>query len=154
VRLIDSTLHRWVPGLGVGKRWLREQLAELHVKIPLSDGCLQELASDAQAAAWRHVGADLQAAGGYLACLRHEIERRAHLVQFWTTSDESLDEAEEAAAAFVRIARRYALPRPWKLTEPVAALCPRPRPSYWRWASETAQSAQVLAEEVAGARAG
>jgi len=135
VRLIDSTLRRCLPGLGVGKRWLREQLVELQVKIPLSDGCLQELASDAEAATWQRFAAHLAPADGYLTCLRREIERRAHLVHFWTTTDEPVDEDGDAAGAFVRIARRYALPRPWKLTEPVAALCARPRPSYWRWAS-------------------
>lgn len=151
MRIIDCTLRRCLPGLGLGKRWLREQLTELHVKIPLSEGCLQELASDAESAIWRRLAADMEFAGGYVACLRHELLQRARLVQYWTTSDEPLDEADETARAFVRIARSYALPRPWKLSQPVAALCARPRPSYWRWASESGISQPTMLESVAGA---
>jgi hypothetical protein len=136
VRIIDSTLHRCLPGLGVGKRWLRDRLGEIHVKIPLSDGCLQELVTEAEQSSWRLLAADRHVAGGYLQCLHTELGLRAQLVHRWTTSDEPLDMSADAAQAFVRIARKYALPRPWKLTEPVAALCARPRPSYWRWASE------------------
>jgi hypothetical protein len=134
--MIDSTLHRCLPGLGVGKRWLRERLGDMHVKIPLCDGCLQELVTDAEQSSWRLLAADRDADAGYLQYLRSELELRARLVHQWTTSDEPLDLSTDAARAFVRIARKYALPRPWKLTDPVAALCARPRPSYWRWASE------------------
>jgi hypothetical protein len=154
VRIIDSTLHRCLPGLGVGKRWLRERLSDIHVKIPLSDGCLQALVTDAEQSSWRLLAADRHAAGGYLQRLRTELEQRAELVHQWTTSDAPLDVSADAAQAFVRIARKYALPRPWKLTDPVAALCARPRPSYWRWASESSSfEAARTPQDVATARA-
>lgn len=136
MRIIDSTLHRCVPGLGIGRRWLRERLVELDVRIPLCEGCVQELVNDAEAATWRRL---LASAGGgglrYLELLREEIVARAQFVQRWTASDERIDANTEGLAALVRIARNYALPRPWKLTEPVAAECTRRAPSYWRWAS-------------------
>lgn len=144
MRLIDSTIRRCVPGLGVGRRWLKERLAELAVQTPLCEGCLQELLNDADAAARRRVSA----AGGlrYLDGLRQEIAARAEFIHRWTTSDERIDPHEKGIEALVRIARNYALPRPWKLREPVAAQCTRRTPSYWRWASGD--------EEVASARIG
>jgi len=134
MRIIDSTLHRCVPGLGIGRRWLRERLGELDVRIPLCEGCIQELANDAEAATWRRL---LASAGGlrYLDALREEIIARAEFVHRWTASDERIDPEADGFATLVRIARKYALPRPWKLTEPVAAECKRSAPSYWHWAS-------------------
>lgn len=133
MRLIDSTLHRCVPGLGIGRRWLRERLGELDVRIPLCEGCVQELVNEAEAATWRRLVAST-AGVRYLEVLREEILVRAEFVRRWTSSDERI-EPKEGLAALVTIARNYALPRPWKVTEPVAAESRRRAPTYWRWAS-------------------
>ncbi|MGH8217600.1 MAG: hypothetical protein ACREUT_03370 [Steroidobacteraceae bacterium] len=133
MRLIDSTLHRCVLGLGIGRRWLRERLGELDVRIPLCEGCLQELVHDAEAASWQRL---VVSAGGmrYLEVLREEILVRAEFVRRWTRSDERI-EPDDGLGTLVTLARKYALPRPWKVTEPVAAESRRRAPSYWRWAS-------------------
>ncbi|HTT01441.1 MAG TPA: hypothetical protein VMG11_05070 [Steroidobacteraceae bacterium] len=132
MRLLDSTILLFQPGLG--RRLLKEQLHERNVKIPLSEGCLRELVNDAVEAAERLVSA---AAGAqrYLTSLKEQLALRAEFVSLWTASDELVDSEEGGRQALVRIARKYALPRPWKLSEPVAAACPRPQPSYWKWAS-------------------
>jgi hypothetical protein len=135
MRLIDSTIRRCAPSLGVGRRWLRERLSELHVHVYLSEGCLNELAADAEAATWQRLSG---AGGRYLDCLRAEIAARAEFIHRWTTSDEPVDPDDEALGALVRIARNYALPRPWKVPEPVAAACTRRAPSYRNWASRGA----------------
>jgi len=132
MRLIDATIRLCAPGLG--RRWLKEQLTELGVKIPLSEGCLQDLVDDADAATWRRLSAACET-GGYLSCLREELAARAEFVRCWTGCDERIESGDERFAILVRIARNYALPRPWKLTEPVARACARRAPSYWKWAS-------------------
>ncbi len=135
-QIIDRTLRRCVPGLGVDRRWLREQLIELDVRIPLCEGCVQELVNDAEAAAWRRV-AGTDRSQRYLDVLREEIVARAEFIHIWTASDERIDASVEGSEALVRIARKYALPRLWKVREPVAAQCTHAAPSYWRWASVT-----------------
>ena len=131
---IDLTLRRCVPSLGVDRRWLRERLDELDVRIPLCEGCVQELVNDADAATWRRLvgsGRGLR----YLDVLREEIVARAEFIHRWTASDERIDANVEGLGTLVRIARNYALPRAWKVPEPVAAECTRRAPSYLRWAS-------------------
>jgi len=137
-RVIDLTLRRCVPSLGVDRRWLRERLVELDVRTHLCEGCLQELVHDADVATWRRLAASGPGLR-YLDVLREEIVARADFVHRWTGSDERIDSSAEGLATLVRIARKYALPRPWKVPEPVAAQCTRRAPSYWRWAS-TAES--------------
>jgi hypothetical protein len=43
---------------------------------------------------------------------------------------------EETLQALVRIARKYALPRRWKLSEPVVVEYRRTRPSDWHWTDD------------------
>jgi len=132
MRMLDSTILLFQPGLG--KRLLKEQLHERNVKIPLSEGCLRELVGDAVVAAARRVA---KTAGGarYVASLREQLALRAEFVRLWTASDEPIDTGDGERVALVRIARKYALPRPWKLSEPVASTCARPQLAYWKWAS-------------------
>lgn len=54
----------------------------------------------------------------YLECLQRQIDSRARFVQLWTGTDEKFDRPEWEK--LVALARRFALPRPWKLTEPTA----------------------------------
>jgi hypothetical protein len=131
MRLIDSTMRLCVPGLGMGRRWLREHLEELGVKVRLCEGCLEELAEDAEQAT-RKLHSD-QAERSYLAILRDELIARAEFVRVWTATDTSATAVGEGREGLVRIARKYALPRPWKLSDPAVAQDVRPRPSYWQW---------------------
>jgi hypothetical protein len=126
---------RWVVlTLGTGLRWLREELDKLHVNIPLTDGCLSELVRDADEAATR---SGTNKGQTYVERLRRELAMRAGFIQRWTGSDENLSlRDEESLQALVRIARKYALPRRWKLSEPVVVEYRRTRPSYWQWTDD------------------
>lgn len=137
--IIDFTLHRCVPGLGIGRRWLKERLVELDVRVLLCEGCLQELVNDAETATWRRLTAS---AGSlrYIEVLREEIDHRAGFVHRWTGTDEPITPNTEALGILVRIARNYALPRPWKLRDPVVAEATRRTPVYWHWAGTAAQA--------------
>lgn len=132
MKLLDYTVRMFVPNFGIGPRWLKDQLDAAGVKVPLSEGCVEELANDAEIAAWRLTTSAHGASMTYLRCLRSELARRAAFIRRWTASDEKFDMTEEMNAALVRIARKYALPRPWKLSEPVASEWRRP-PLAWRW---------------------
>ncbi len=130
MRLISSTILLFQPRLG--KRYLKEQLNARDVKTPLSEGCLQELVTDAMEAAGRRAASSPSAS--YPVALKEELAVRAEFIRQWTDSDEPVDAADDNQMSLVRIARKYALPRPWKLSEPVAATSAA-RPSYWKWAS-------------------
>jgi hypothetical protein len=134
MKLLDSGIRVVTLAQGTGVRWLKDELATLNVKTPLSDGCLDELVRHADGAAWQA----LDAASGstsYLAELRQQLRTQATLVERWTCTDEKLPGEDPRAQEFVRIARKYALPRPWKLSDPVAVESRRLRPSNWKWAS-------------------
>jgi hypothetical protein len=111
---------------------LKEELASLNVKTPLSEGSLEELARTADSAAWAVL--DASEGASYLAVLRQQLREQATFVQRWTGTDEKMGE-EPGVQAFVRIARKYALPRPWKLSDPVAVESRRLRPANWKWAT-------------------
>jgi hypothetical protein len=130
--LLDYTMRCFVPSLGIGPRWLKEQLDAAGVKVHLSEGCVEELANDAEMTAWRAVSTGRGESATYLNRFREELAARAAFVRQWTESDDKFDMAEESNQALVRIARKYALPRPWKLSEPVASDYRRP-PLAWRW---------------------
>jgi hypothetical protein len=131
MKLLDSTIRHLVPGLGMATRWLKEELRAAKVKVLLSAGCLEELVKDADAAAWRIVSTTR---APYLTCLREQIVLRARFVQKWTGTDEPIDAHDPAWESLVRIARAYALPRPWKLSEPVVMEYRRPPHLQWQWA--------------------
>ena len=139
MKLLDSGIRVFTLAQGTGVRWLREELASLNVKTPLSDGCVEELVRLADSAAWEAAGAG-SGTSSYLSALRQQLRVQATLVQRWTGTDDKLpsDDASAQASqleAFVRIARKYALPRPWKLSDPVAVESRRLRPSNWKWAT-------------------
>lgn len=132
MKLLDYTMRGLVPTLGIGARWMKEQLDAAGVKVRLSEGCVEELANDAEISAWRRAMAPTGGSSTYLACLRTELADRAAFIRRWTDSDDKFDMKEEMNQALVRIARKYALPRPWKLSDPVASEWRRP-PLAWRW---------------------
>ena len=133
MKLLETGIRVFTHAQGTGVRWLKEELAALGVKTPLSEGCLEELAHDADGAAWLAlVGSEK---GSYLTELRHQLREQATFVQLWTGTDDKIPTDNANAEAFVRIARKYALPRPWKLSEPVAVESRRLRPPNWKWAT-------------------
>lgn len=140
MKLLETGIRAFTHAQGSGVRWLKEELASLNVKTPLSEGSLEELAGAADSAAWAAL--DASEGASYLAALRQQLRKQATLVQRWTGTDEKLSE-EPSVQAFVRIARKYALPRPWKLSDPVAVESRRLRPPNWKWA--TAIEAQSVA---------
>jgi hypothetical protein len=144
MKLLDSGIRVFTLAQGTGVRWLKEELSSLNVKTPLSEGCLEELVRDADSAAWQAVGAVNGATSSYLTELRQELRAQATLVQRWTGTDEKMTD-DTSSQAFVRIARKYALPRPWKLSDPVAVESRRLRPLNWKWATaiETLETRSV-----------
>ncbi len=134
MKALDSIVRVFILGLETAVRWLRQELDAVHVNIPLTDGCLNELVRDADAAV-RRGGSDEP--GRYSQRLRKELAVRARFVQRWTGSDEDMAHVEEESLrALVKIARKYALPRRWKLSEPVVVEYRRLRPSYWQWTDD------------------
>jgi hypothetical protein len=135
MKLLETGIRAFTHAQGSGVRWLKEELASLNVKTPLSEGSLEELAGAADSAAWAAL--DASEGASYLAELRQQLRKQATLVQRWTGTNEKLSD-EPSVQAFVRIARKYALPRPWKLSDPVAVESRRLRPANWRrWATAT-----------------
>jgi hypothetical protein len=131
---LDSIVRLAVLAQGTGSRWLREELDVAGVSIPLTEGCLSELVRDADAAVKRSSPVKEQS---YVEQLRAELALRARFIQRWTGSDEKMAlQDEESLQALVRIARKYALPRRWKLSEPVVVEYRRTRPSDWHWTDD------------------
>ncbi|MDE2451463.1 MAG: hypothetical protein KGO22_20970 [Gammaproteobacteria bacterium] len=129
---LDSGIRALLIAQGTAARWLREELNSLKVRIRLSAGCIEELAREADQAARRAGGTGDDAS--YMELLREQLIVQANWVRRWTTTDEKVPEGDPVAQAFVRIARKYSLPRPWKLSDPVAVDVVRLRPS-WAWAA-------------------
>jgi hypothetical protein len=130
----DSIVRVFVLGQGTGVRWLREELNALQVSIPLTDGCLGEFVREADEAVKR---AGLDKERSYVQRLHEELGVRAGFIHRWTGSDEKLSlKDEESLQALVSIAHKYALPRRWKLSEPVAVEYRRTRPSYLQWTND------------------
>lgn len=134
MKLLDSGIRVFTLAQGTGVRWLKEELGSRNVKVPLTDGCLEELVREADSGAWLAVAASTGDVS-YLTLLRQQLELQATFVQRWTGSDEKFAANDGIEQAFVKIARNYALPRPWKLSEPVAVDSQHLRPSNWKWAT-------------------
>lgn len=129
---LNSGIRAFLLAQGTAARWLRDELDSLKVRILLTDGCIEELAREADQAA-RRAGIRGDSAS-YVALLRQHLIVQANWVRRWTTTDEKAPADDPVAQAFVRIARKYALPRPWKLSDPVAVEVTRPIPA-WVWAT-------------------
>jgi len=71
----------------------------------------------------------------YAQRLRREIATRADFLRAWTRSDDRLDVSDPSVQTLVAIARKYALPRAWTLSEPTASAARNPTPTYLYWAS-------------------
>ena len=130
MNLVDCTIRYAIPALGIATRWLKEELEARGIRTPLTEACLRELVLDAESDARR--GTAALAATPYSASLRSALAARAEFLRQWTLSDDPLGPGNER---LVRIARNFALPRPWKLSDPVASECQRRVPTYLNWAS-------------------
>lgn len=131
---LDSIVRWILRAQGTGLRWLREELDSANVRIRLTDGCLEELVRNADQAVIR---SSANPRGSYVERFRKELAARASFVQRWTGSDEKMTlQDEETLQELVRIARAYALPRRWKLSDPVVVEYRRKRPSYLQWTDE------------------
>lgn len=128
---LNSGIRAFLLAQGTAARWLREELDALKVRILLTDGCIEELAREADQAARRAAAGNNSS---YAELLRAHLIVQANWVRRWTTTDEKVPADDPVAQAFVRIARKYALPRPWKLSDPVAVEVTRPVPA-WMWAT-------------------
>jgi len=113
---LDAAIHYLVPKFTNATSMLKEQLTEEGVSVWLSPGCLEEFSSTAKVAAAR----TRQAGEPYTSCLRREIVARAQFIRQWTNSDGNFDLTE--FGELVSVARKYALPRPWRLIEAVASV--------------------------------
>jgi hypothetical protein len=129
--LLDPILKVATPMLAV--RWLQEDLAARGISVRITKACLREFALDADAAA--RTQAVAPGAPRYPACLREQIALRADFLRDWTLSDDLLGSDGRYPRQLVKLACKFALPRPWKLSEPVASDCLRSRPTYLYWAS-------------------
>ncbi len=134
MKLLDSLIRAFVLAQATGLRWLREEFAALQVRIPLTEGCLAEFVREADEAA-RREGSDT--GRSYVQQLRGKLALQASFIQRWTGSDEPIaPTGEQSLQALVRIAHKHALPRRWKLSEPVVVEYRRTQPSYWTWTTE------------------
>ena len=97
-------------------RVLEKQLVARDVRVWLSQGCLAEFAAVARAAAARTRQAD----ESFGSSLRREMATRAQFIQEWTGSDRKFEPPQ--AGELVAIARKYALPRAWRVAEPGASV--------------------------------
>lgn len=129
---LNSGIRALLLAQGSATRWLREELDSLKIGILLTDGCIEELAREADRAARHALCAS--GAASYVELLRAHLTVQANWVRRWTTTDEKTPGDDPVAQEFVRIARKYALPRPWKLSDPIAVEVARLRPS-WAWAA-------------------
>jgi len=140
---LDSIVRMFILVQGTGLRWLREELDTLRVSIPITDGCLSEFVREADDALRR---AGKSRDRSYVERLRQQLVIRASFIQRWTGSDEKLSlNDEESLQALVRIARKYALPRRWKLSDPVVVEYRRTKPSYMTWTDDLDSGAVPLA---------
>ena len=116
MKLLDSWLDAILARFGNATRVLKEQLEAQGVRVWLSSGCLAELAEIARAAAVR----ERQVDESYVACLRRQMQTLTGFIQEWTGSDKKFDPSEWGE--LVAIAQKYAVPRPWTVTEPHASV--------------------------------
>lgn len=131
MKLLDPVHRSLAVVRGIGTRWLKEELLAFDIRVRLSEGCLEELVRHADTVAWR------QSSGStvpYLSHLRQALAANAHFIQLWTGSDEKFG-PDEDTGELVRIARNFALPRRWRLSDPATAACRRTQFSEWKWAS-------------------
>ena len=116
MKLLDSAIDALSSRFTDAARVLERQLVARDVRVWLSRGCLAEFAEVASAAAAR----SRQTEESYASSLKREMATRAQFIQEWTGSDRRFEPAQ--ADDLVAIARKYALPRAWRIAEPAASV--------------------------------
>jgi hypothetical protein len=116
MKLLASAIDALSSRFTDAARVLEKQLVARDVRVWLSQGCLAEFAAVASAAAARTRQAD----ESYGSSLRREMATRAQFIQEWTGSDRKFESPQ--AGELVAIARKYALPRAWRVVEPGASV--------------------------------
>lgn len=116
MKLLNSAIDYFEPKFTNATRMLKEQLTAQGVSVWVSQGCLEEFAKLASLAAARRRQPDEP----YVSCLRPVIVTHARFIREWTSSDKNFDQTQWGE--LVSVARRYALPRPWKLFEAAASV--------------------------------
>lgn len=112
---------------------LKEELATRNVDVRITTAGLREFAMDAEAAA-KSPASRLQAHLPYARRLNEEISARADFLRTWTLSDDRI-RTDALSQRLAGMARKYALPRAWRVTEPVPVAARHPTPTYLRWTS-------------------
>lgn len=112
--MIDLLPRFLFPTRRRGLLWLKDKVHELRITTPLAPGCLREFVESAAKAAT----AQRSKGERYAASLRRQIDVRAQFLLLWTTTDDALTDPQWNE--FVDIARRYLLPRSWKIPETTA----------------------------------
>jgi hypothetical protein len=134
MKTFDAITRAFVLAQGSGKRWLRRELEAREVSIPVTAACLTDLVRAADTLV-RQQGAEDQR--GYVERLRAVFSTQADFIHRWTATDEKPEwHGDEILQGLVRISREHALPRRWKLTEPVVKEYQRKRPSYFQWTDD------------------
>jgi len=126
--LFDSLI-----GVGTATEWLKEEARTRGVEVWISAACLRELATDAEAAA-KFPASTLNAHKPYGRRLREEVALRAEFLRTWTLSDDRIN-SDSLSQRLAGLARKYALPRPWRVPEAVAHAARHATPTYLNWAS-------------------
>ena len=116
MKLLDTAIDVFARTFTDAAHVLKEQLVEQGVRVWVSPGCLKEFAGVASSAAVR----TRQAGESYRSSLRREMRARTQFIQEWTGSDRKFEPPQ--ADELVAIARKYALPRPWRATQPGASV--------------------------------
>ncbi len=116
MKLLNAAIDAFLARFGNAARLLAEQLDAQGVRVWLSAGCLTEFAEIARVAA----GRSRQLEESYGSCLRREMQTLTRFIGEWTGTDEKFDSSQ--CAELVAIAHKYAVPRPWKVTEPHASV--------------------------------
>jgi hypothetical protein len=131
MRPIDSLKRFVLLETGSAVQWLRDELRTRGINVPMTEASLRAFVNHADIAARQVSGR------AYESTLKQQIAARAEFLKDWTGSDEPMDSADVARGQLIAIARQYALPRPWKLSEPVVVRTPRRIPHYFHWARAT-----------------
>lgn len=120
-------------GEGCAVDRLKEELEARKVKVTITPAGLREFARDAEVAA-QSPSSTLQAHLPYARRLREEIAARAEFLRTWTHSDDRIS-TDAVAQRLAGLARKYALPRPWRVPDAVPVAARNPTPTYLYWAS-------------------
>jgi len=120
-------------GEGCAVDRLKSELDSRQVDVRITPAGLREFAMDAEVAA-KSSASSLQAHLPYARRLHEEISARADFLRTWTLSDDRIN-TDAFSQRLAGLARKYALPRPWRVSEPVPVPARHPTPTYLNWTS-------------------